>query len=208
MFLPTLYTYKPLGWPIPFLGSELGIHSFIQQGCMSTYWVVSTFLGSGAMPVNKQTTCLLLRHLHLNEGGRAIKKQVHSSVQFSCSVVSDSLQPRELQHARPPCPSPTPGVHPNPCPLSQWCHPAISSSVVPFPSCPQFPTNLDSILKSRDITLSTKVHLVKVMVFPCMDVRVGLWRKLSAEELMLLNCGVGEDSWESLGLQGDPTSPF
>ena len=70
-------------------------------------------------------------------------------------------------------------------------------------------TNLDSILKSRDITLLTKVCLVKAMVFPvtCMDVRVGLWRKLSAEELMLLNCGVGEDSWESVGLQGVPTSP-
>ena len=70
-------------------------------------------------------------------------------------------------------------------------------------------TNLDSILKSRDITLPTKVRLVKAMVFlwSCMDVRVGLWRKLSTEELMLLNCGVGEDSWESLGLQGDPTSP-
>ena len=58
------------------------------------------------------------------------------SVQFSHSVLSDSLQPHEPQHARPPCPSPTPGVHPNPCPLSRWCHPAISSSVLPF-SCPQ-----------------------------------------------------------------------
>ena len=57
-----------------------------------------------------------------------------SSVQFSHSVVSDSLQPHELQHARPPCPSPTPGVHPNSCPLSRWCHPTISSSVVPSPS--------------------------------------------------------------------------
>ena len=61
-----------------------------------------------------------------------------SSVQFSCSVVSDSLRPHELQHARPPCPSPTPGVHSDSCPSSQWCHPAISSSVVPFSSCPQF----------------------------------------------------------------------
>ena len=59
------------------------------------------------------------------------------SVQFSCSVVSDSLWTHEPQHARPPCPSPTPGVHANPCPLSQWCHPAISASVVPFPSCLQ-----------------------------------------------------------------------
>jgi len=60
-----------------------------------------------------------------------------SSVQFSRSVVSDSLWPHELQHARPPCPTPTPGVHSNSCPWSRWCHPAISSSVVPFSSCPQ-----------------------------------------------------------------------
>ena len=60
-----------------------------------------------------------------------------SSVQFSCSVVSDSLWPRESQHARPPCPSPTPRVHSDSCPSSQCCYPAISSSVVPFSSCPQ-----------------------------------------------------------------------
>ena len=65
-----------------------------------------------------------------------------SSVQFSCSVVSNSLPPHEPQHARPPCPSPTPSVHPNPCPLSRWCHPTISSSVIPFSSCPQsFPAS-------------------------------------------------------------------
>ena len=57
--------------------------------------------------------------------------------QFCRSVVSDSLQPNELQHARPPCPSPTPGVHSNSRPSSQWCHSAILSSIVPFPSCPQ-----------------------------------------------------------------------
>ena len=60
-----------------------------------------------------------------------------SSVQFSCSVMSNCLRPHELQHARPPCPSPTPGVHSNSCPSSWWCHPAISSSVIPFSSCPQ-----------------------------------------------------------------------
>ena len=59
------------------------------------------------------------------------------SVQFSCSVVSDSLRPHELQHARPTCPSPIPRLHPNSCPSSGWCHPAISSSVIPFSSCPQ-----------------------------------------------------------------------
>ena len=65
-----------------------------------------------------------------------------SSVQFSHSVVSDSLWPHEPQYARPPCPSPTPGVYPNSCPLSQWCHPTISSSAVPFSSWPQsFPAS-------------------------------------------------------------------
>ena len=67
----------------------------------------------------------------LNRGHRL------SSPQFSCSVVSDSLRPHESQHARPPCPSPTPGVYSNSWPLSQWCHPTISSSVVPFSSCLQ-----------------------------------------------------------------------
>ena len=57
-------------------------------------------------------------------------------VQFSCSVMSNSLRPHESQHARPPCPSPTPGVHSDSRPLSQWCHPANSSSVLPFSSCP------------------------------------------------------------------------
>ena len=65
-----------------------------------------------------------------------------SSVQFSHSVMSDSLQPHGPQHARPPCPSPTPRVHPNSCPSSRWCHPTISSSVVPSSSCPQsFPAS-------------------------------------------------------------------
>ena len=64
------------------------------------------------------------------------------SIQFSGSVMSDSLQPHGLQQARPPCPSPTPGVYSDSCPLSQWCHPTISSSVVPFSSCPQsFPAS-------------------------------------------------------------------
>ena len=70
-------------------------------------------------------------------------------------------------------------------------------------------TNLDSMLKSRDITLPTEVHLVKVMVFPVVMYGCESWtiKKLSSEELMLLNCGVEEDSRESFGSQGDPTSP-
>ena len=71
-----------------------------------------------------------------------------SSVQFSRTVVSDSLRPHESQHARPPCPSPSPGVHSNSRSSSQWCHPAISSSLVPFSSCPQ------SLLASESFPMS------------------------------------------------------
>ena len=83
------------------------------------------------MPASPLLPCKYVHHffrLHIG---------VFSSVQFSCSVMSNSLPPHESQHTRPPCPSPNPGVHSDSCPPSQWCHPAISSSVVPFSSCPQ-----------------------------------------------------------------------
>ena len=79
------------------------------------------------------------------------RKFFSSSVQFSHSVVSDSLRPHESQHARPPCPSPSPKVHSDSRPSSQWCHPAISSSVVPFSSCPQ------SLLASESFPMSQLV---------------------------------------------------
>ena len=89
------------------------------------------------------------QHVSFNLGSKMEKhmelsppKFQFSSVQFSRSAVSDSLRPHEPQHTRPSCPSPTPGVHPNPCSLSRWCHLPISSSVVPFSSCPQsFPAS-------------------------------------------------------------------
>ena len=81
-----------------------------------------------------------------------------SSVQFSCSVVSDSLRPYESQHSRPPCPSPTPGVHSDSHPSSQWCHPAISTSVVPFSSCPHsLPEAWESSPKSQLLAWGAKV---------------------------------------------------
>ena len=85
---------------------------------------------------------LYLRNQCLSQGPEDLHlifllKVLLFSVQFSRSVVSDFLWPHELQHARPPCPSPTTGVYPNSCPSSQWCHPAISSSAVPFSSCTQ-----------------------------------------------------------------------
>ena len=72
-----------------------------------------------------------------------------SSVQFSRSVISDFLRPHEWQHTRPPCPSPTPGVHSDSHPLSQWCHPAISSSIIPLSSCPQSLPALESFPMSQ-----------------------------------------------------------
>ena len=82
----------------------------------------------------------LLQHHFLNKYMYVL--YVYSSVQFSRSVVSDSLQPHGLQHARPPCPSPTPRAYSNTCPLTRWCHPTISSSVVPFSPCLQsFPAS-------------------------------------------------------------------
>ena len=81
---------------------------------------------------------------------QALRKLVAWNLyQFSSSVVSDSLWPHESQHARPPCPSQTPGVYSNSCPSSRWCHPAISSSVVPFSSCPQSFSALGSFPMSQ-----------------------------------------------------------
>ena len=91
-----------------------------------------------------------------------------SSVQFSHSVVSDSLRPHEPQNTRPPCPSPTPRVYPNPCPLSQWCHPSILSSVVPFSSCPQsfLATAIQGILKSLLQHHSSKASILQQSAAP------------------------------------------
>ena len=83
-----------------------------------------------------------------------------SSVQFSHSVMSDSLRPHELQHVSPPCPSPTPGIHPNSCPSSQWCHPAISSAIFPSPPAPR-----PSQLQSRFQWVNSLHEVAKVLEF-------------------------------------------
>ena len=97
--------------------------------------------GGGAAPQSTTLPCLTLLQCRT---GRSWSRAVEciQSVQFSRSIVSDSLWPHGLQRARPPCPSPIPKVHLNPCPLSQWCHPTISSSLIRFSSCPQsFPAS-------------------------------------------------------------------
>ena len=99
-------------------------------------FIVFYLLGVKSFQGRVDADCIWL-HFNLMTIGKT-----RCSVQFSHSEVSDSLWPHEPQHARPPCPSPTPRVYPNLCPLSRWCHPTISSSVVPFSSCPQsFPAS-------------------------------------------------------------------
>ena len=102
---------------------------------------------------------------------RFLWQTAFSSVQFSHSVVSNSLQPHGLQHARPPCPSPTPRAYSNSCPLSRWCHPTISSSVVPFSSClPSFPASASFQMsqfftsggQSTGVSASTSVLLMNI----------------------------------------------
>ena len=92
--------------------------------------------------IKKLSKCRNMRSTNIKHIGTDYSQTVQNSVQFSRSVMSNFLWPHEPQHTRPPCPSPTPRVYPNPCPLSQWCHPTISSSVISFSSCPQsFPAS-------------------------------------------------------------------
>ena len=109
--------------------------SFSRKTWRILEWVTISFFRGSSWPRHWiLVSCLTGKSLTLSHQGSPI---ILCSVQFSHSVMSHSLRPHESQHARPPCPSPTPGVHSNSCPSSQWCHPAISSSVVPFSSCPQ-----------------------------------------------------------------------
>ena len=109
------------------------------------------------------------------------------SVQFSRSVVSDSLRPHESQHARPPCPSPTPGVHPNPCRLSRWHHPTISSSVVPFSSYPQsFPASasfqMSQLFASagQSIGVSASASVLPMNIWDLFPLRWTAWLSLKS----------------------------
>ena len=109
------------------------------QWIFTTDFLEDRLVGSPCSPRDSQESSPTPQFKSINTSVLSIlySPTLSYSVQFSCSVVSDSLRPRESQHTRPPCPLPTPGVDPNPCPLSPWCHRTISSSVVPFSSCPQ-----------------------------------------------------------------------
>ena len=121
--------YRPPGF---------SVHGISQARTLE--WVAISFSRGSSWPRDQTRVCCIAGRFFTTEP--LGKPRTDGSVQFSCSVVFDSSQPHGPQHARPPCPSPTPGVHPNPCPLSRWCHPTISSSVIPFFSCPQsFPAS-------------------------------------------------------------------
>ena len=112
------------------------------------------------------------------------------SVQFSCSVMFDSLRPHEPQHTTPPCPSPTPEVYPNSCPLSQWCHPTTSSSVVPFSSCPQFLLASESFPMSQlfawggqSIGVSVSASLLPMIIQDWFPWRLAGWISLQSKGL-------------------------
>ena len=109
-----------------------------------------------------------LLSLQANMSSKFYGAVIIASVQFSCSSVSDSLRPHESQHARLPCPSPTPGVHPNSRPSSWWCHPAISSSIIPFSSCPHR-CNVYSIFSTWFVVFSLLLYDTDVCCFylPC-----------------------------------------
>ena len=119
------------------------IYIYISFVCMCMFIVVEAYVYSMWRLFYREVSSLIFPellfcicfHIHFCDWSSVCVQ--FSSVQFSRSVVSDSLQPHESQHTRPPCPSPTPWVHSDSCPSSPWCHPAVSSSVVPFSSCPQ-----------------------------------------------------------------------
>ena len=111
--------------------------------------------------------------------------------QFSHSVVSNSLWPRELQHAKPPCPSPTPGVYSNSCPLSRWCHPAISSSVIPFSSCRlsflalgSFPMSQLFAWGGQSIGVSTSASVLPMNTQDSSPLRWTCWISLQSKSLL------------------------
>ena len=116
------------------------VHGILQARILE--WAAISFFRGSSWPRDWTQVFCIFREILCHW---AIKEAPMHVVQFSCSVMSDSLRSHELQHARPPCPSPSPGVHSNSCPSSQWCHPAISSSVIP---CPQ------SLLVSESFPMS------------------------------------------------------
>ena len=111
------------------------LHSICQEICKTQQWPQG-WKESTSTPISKKDNAKECSNYQTIALIYFTQVSQFSSVQFSRSVVSDTLQPHESQHERPHCQSPTPGIYPNPCPPSRWCHPGISSSGVPFSNCP------------------------------------------------------------------------
>ena len=132
--------------------------------------------------VESDSQCTLLITEINREGAWITNIPIFSSVQFSRSVMSDSSGIHESKHARLPCPSPTPGVHSNSCPSSQWCHPDISSSVIPFSSCPQslqasgsFPKSQLFAWRGQSIGVSASTSVVFLLFNNYWKIQVITW---------------------------------
>ena len=154
------------------------------------------------MHTQSQLCPTLCDPMDCNPPGSSVRGIYFSSVQFSRSVVSDSLRLHEPQHARPPCPSPAPGVYPNSCPLSRWCHPTILSSVAPFSSCPQsFPESGSFQISQLFISGGQSIGVSASTSVPPMNIQdwsplgwtgwislqpKGLWRVFSLRAVRLL----------------------
>ena len=148
----------------------LKVHGFEWQIKGTYFWSVvklSFLFLFYVYSVMRKEKWVKLSHINNNESVQ------FSSVQFSCSVMSDSLWPHGLQHTRPPCPSPTPGIYSNSCPLSRWCHPTISSSVIPFSSRLQyFPASgsfqMSQLFASGGQSIGVSASAYKTKYFFCL----------------------------------------
>ena len=156
----------------------------------------SPFPDSGIKPTSFESPLLAGRFFNTIPPGRPPNiTKWFSSVQFSHSVVSNSLRRHGLQHARPPSPSPTPGVYPNSCPLSRWCNPTISSSVVPFSSC------LQSFPASGDFPASGTFQMSQL--FPAVGQSIGISSSTSVLPMNTQDWSpLGWTSWISLQSKG------
>ena len=207
----------PAPLPAPPRGSQPREHSpssASQAPCLQRSLDFSP--GKGVLPLPDDSLAAL------NPRGRDVPCTCSSptfSVQFSCSV-SDSLRPHEPQHARPPCPSPTPGVYPNSCPWSRWClqpsHP-LSSPSPPAPNPSQHQGQPSLIITNWHLSCSNQYVIFcprsgrgdrsSKMGFGRLGGNLGLDCRAERQRIDAFECSVGEDSWESLRLQGDPNCP-
>ena len=133
-------------------------------------------------------TWIFMKWMNTVNQPKGNSNSISCSVQFSSSVMSNSLRPHGLQHTRPPCPSPTPRAYSNSCPLSQWCHPTISSSVIPFSSCLQsfpasgsFPVNQFFSSGGQNIGVSASASILPMNIQDWFPVRWTGWISLQSK---------------------------